>query len=130
VSRFGAVLLAGLVLVMAICSCDDDHYRYRAEVDVDNVIVADTVAAGDSALVEYTVPGGCNWAPQLESGVSADTIYLHVTLEFYYEGMPCAHGSWVDSLYAVIDPGRAGDYLLWYRDTDSTGVSVPVVVIY
>ena len=123
------LFLVPLLLFIVLASCNSDHYEYRAEIAVDDVIVADSVTAGDSALVVYTVPGGCNRFPKLETNRSQDTIRCMLTLEFYYKGGACAHGSWIDSLYAVIDPGEAGDYLLVYRDSDSTSAVVPLTVL-
>jgi hypothetical protein len=135
IQKYPTALLIPLLLLWVVASCNSDHYnsdhyRYRAEITVDGVVVADTITRGDSALFIYTMPAGCNHSPRLETRVSHDSILCLLTLEFYYAGLPCAHGPVVDSLYVGIDPGKPDDYLLVYRDTDSSRVAVPLTVLY
>lgn len=128
--RHPTAYLTPLLLLCFLAACDDDHYQYRAEIKLDSVTVADTIMGGDSALVIFTQPAGCNRCPELETKVSHDSILCLLTVEFYYKGVPCAHGDVVDSCYAVIEPGAPGDYLFVYRDTDTSRTSVPVTVFY
>lgn len=115
------------LIAVVLSGCGDDEYR--AEIPIDEVVVADTVARGDEALVVFTWPIGCNRCPQLETSVRNDTIRCTVTLLFYDPGMPCAHGPIVDTCYMAINPAETGDYVIVYRDTAWATVAVPVTVV-
>ena len=128
--RYPTAYFTPLLLPGLLAACDNDHYQYRAEIKIDSVVLADTITGGDSALVIFTIPAGCNRCPELETKVTHDTILCLLTLEFYYKGVPCAHGQVVDGCYATMDPAAPGDYLFVYRDTDTSRASIPVTVFY
>lgn len=129
--RQRAIVIVCAILIAASlnnCSSDDDH-TYRAEINVDTVMVAETLITGSHALVKFTIPGGCNRLPLAEITSHADTLHCRVTLEFYDPGVPCAHGPVPDSLSVEIRPAQYGDYKLVYRHTDSTDVVLPIRVL-
>ena len=124
------VLVCAILIAAGLNNCSsDDHTTYRAEINVDTVVVAETLITGSHALVKFTIPGGCNRLPQAEITSRADTLRCIVTVEFYDPGVPCAHGPIRDSLSVEIRPAQYGDYKLVYRHTDSANVVLPIRVL-
>ena len=122
-------LVCALLFISTLNNCSSDDHSNRAEINIDTVMVAETLTMGGHALVKFTIPGGCNRLPLAEVISRADTLRCRVTLEFYDPGVPCAHGPIHDSLQVEIHPAQTGNYKLVYRHTDSTDVILPIRVM-
>lgn len=116
---FTLVILGGLVIALLSCDVRDE---WLEDTLVQEVSASDTTTIGSNVLVVYSLPAGCNHLHRVETELESDTIFCRVVLLHYTysDGRACAHGPLTDTVQFVIDPGRTGDFVLCYQDSDST----------
>jgi hypothetical protein len=119
-------LVAFVLSVLFCVYCDEDnrndYYDYLASSYVDTVLIADTTMIGEKVPVVHVYPYGCNSFERLDCIGVSDTLMLDAIYRFKYEGMPCAHGSGLDTTQHVLCFSGTGSYTVKYRRNDKTTV--------
>ncbi len=122
--------LAALAIIPIATGCSDkdrpDEYDYDRALGIDTVLCGDTLCLHDSLQVAYTFPAGCNGMRSLTFDLNLDTVSVELIWNYYYHGVPCAHGSGVDTtILPVIFPAERA-YLITYRKPDSQIVGLRI----
>jgi hypothetical protein len=125
---FTCIVLAVALLSMTACDEDDNYYDYLEYSYIDSVLVADTIQNDELALVVHVYPVGCNYFERIESRERGDTLKLAVLYHFYFRGMPCAHGSGLDTTLYSLHFSASGQHYLSYRRSEGMGIVQPVYV--
>ncbi|MBN1211889.1 MAG: hypothetical protein JXA92_04870 [candidate division Zixibacteria bacterium] len=108
---FIPLVILALVSINLVCgdsSIDSDHYDRYDYLYILSIISSDTLANGDSVMVIYEYPVGCNDLETLNYDQIDDTLYFKVLYHFYYHGFPCAHGPGVSSTYVDVTVANTG----------------------
>jgi len=125
-------LLAFVICLLLYVSCEDDpqdgHFDYLSSSYIDALLIGDTVMAGDIVSVVHVYPPGCNSFERLDCQVMADSCSLEVIYHFKFVGIPCAHGTGLDTTQHVLCFDDTGTFTIVYDRDDSTTVYQSVYV--
>jgi hypothetical protein len=124
-------LVPVFILFGTIACADNDHhdeYDYDKPMGIDTILCRDTLNINDSVHVVYSYPGGCNGLESLTYLINTDTVVVSLVWNYYYHGVPCAHGSGVDTTALNLDFPSPGLYTIAYVKPDSTPVKLQTVV--
>ena len=126
--RIIMVFLGALLLHLVACHDDDHHYDYLEYSYIYTVLVADTIQNNDLVQIVHVYPEGCNYFERIESREHGDTLNLAALYHFYFRGVPCAHGSGLDTTSFLLHFSASGAHYLSYRQNETAGVVRPVYV--
>jgi hypothetical protein len=131
-SKVKAFTFCTLMLIVIYLSCDGDHdenhYDYIAASYIDTVLMGDTLHSGKNVTVVYFYPYGCNSFEKIECTESLDTLLLVALHRFRFEGMPCAHGSGLDTTQSPLCASGSGSYVVSYTKNGPTQKHIPVFI--
>ena len=124
------IMLIFVVLLLQWAACDDDtnYYDYYEYSYIDTVLAADTIQNNELVNIVHIYPGGCNHFERIESAEHGDTLDLAVLYHFYFRGMPCAHGTGLDTTLYVLQFSVAGAHYLSYDRSEEIEIVQPVYV--
>jgi len=126
--RIIITMYMALVLLFAACGEDSNHYEYYEYSYIDTVLAADTIQNNELTRVVHFYPEGCNHLERIESSERGDTLDLAALYYFYYKGVPCAHGSGLDTILYELRFSEAGAHYLSYTRSEEIGIIQPVYV--
>ncbi len=124
------ILAAMAVALLQVAACDEDenYYEYFEYSYIDSALVADTIQNDEFGRIVHVYPAGCNHFERIESREQADTLKLAALYHFYYKGIPCAHGSGLDTTMYPLHFSVAGRHYLSYRRGEGISIVQPVYV--
>jgi hypothetical protein len=113
---FYLILIGALAVLMAQCSDDDENYL--ASSYIDTVLAGDRIVNMASVEIVHVNPAGCNYFSRFTSTEVGDTLSLQALYHFYYEGLPCAHGSGLDATACSLVFSSSGAHFLRYTRSE------------
>jgi len=125
-------LVPVFILFATIACTDNDHhdeYDHDKPLGIDTILCRDTLSLQDSVRVVYSVPAGCNGLKSLTYVINTDTVAVSLIWNYYYHGVPCAHGSGVDTTALHVDFPSPGLYTIAYVKPDSTAAGLQTVAL-
>jgi hypothetical protein len=122
------IISLGVALSLAACDKDDNYYDYLEYSYIYTVLAADTIQKDELTEVVHVYPAGCNYFERIESKEHGDTLSLAALYHFYFKGLPCAHGSGLDTTSYVLHFSAIGRHYLSYWKSKGIKAVQPIYV--
>lgn len=128
--RITILLLGATLLSLAACGEreGDRNFDYLEYSYVDTVFAADTIRNNDLVRIVHVYPEGSNHFEQIETKEHGDTLDVAALYNFYFIGIPNAHGSGLDTTSCRLLFSSSGAHYLSYRRSDKIKIVQPVYV--
>ena len=126
--RIIMVFLGALLLHLVACDDEDHDYDYLEYSYIYAVLAPDTIPNDYLVQIVHVYPEGCNYFERIESRERGDTLNLAALYHFYYRGVPCAHGSGLDTTSFRLHFAASGAHYLAYRQNETAGIVRPIYI--